>query len=248
MVRTVLDMGRTVVGLFSVAVYTLFVGSYVIVASLIVPKARHFDACIKGWGKIFGFATGTRTLVEGAEKLDPDSSYIVVSNHLSNLDPPLHIATLPIPIRFLAKKELFRVPILGRAMKSVGMIETDRQAHASAHRAINEQVAEVIAMGKSLIIYPEGHRSRDSEMQPFKKGAFRIAVDNGLPVVPVTIAGTDRAWHAGDKLVHGGRSRMIIHDPIPTTDLGADDIGELRDRVRALIASTYDEIRAPASG
>jgi len=192
---------------------------------------------------VFAFATGTRMTVEGAEKLDPGAAYVVVSNHLSNLDPPLHIAKLPVSIRFLAKKELFRVPVLGRAMRAAGMIETDRQAHASAHRAINERVAAVVAMGKSLIIYPEGHRSRNGELQPFKKGAFRIAVDNRMPVVPVAIAGTDRAWRPGDKVLHGGRARMVIHDPIPTEGLDHDDLDELRTRTQGIIAETYERLR-----
>jgi 1-acyl-sn-glycerol-3-phosphate acyltransferase len=246
MVRTVLDLARTAVGLISVALYTVFVGAYVIVAANVAPRARHFDACIKGWGKIFSFATGTRMQVEGADRLDPDGCYVIVSNHLSNLDPPLHIDKLPIPIRFLAKKELFRIPILGSAMRAVGMIETDREGHASAHRSINEQVSRVVAMGKSLIIYPEGHRSRDGELQPFKKGAFRIAADNGLPVVPVTISGTYAAWRPGDKVLHGGRARMVIHDPIPTAGLGPEDISDLRDRAEATIAATYRRLRSSA--
>jgi 1-acyl-sn-glycerol-3-phosphate acyltransferase len=242
----IIDGLRTIVGLFTVGLYTLIIGSYVIVAANVVPRAKHYDACIKGWGIVFSFATGTRMTVEGAEKLDPASAYVVVSNHLSNLDPPLHIAKLPVPIRFLAKKELFRVPILGRAMKAVGMIETDRQAHASAHRSINEQVGRVVAMGKSLIIYPEGHRSRDGELHPFKKGAFRIAVDNRMPVVPVAIVGTGRAWRPGDKVLHGGKAHMVIHDPIPTADLGRDDLDELRDRVHGIVAETFEELRSSA--
>jgi 1-acyl-sn-glycerol-3-phosphate acyltransferase len=246
MVRTVLDVARTAVGLLVVAIYVVFIGLYVIVAANIRPGARHLDACVRGWGILFAFATGTRMDVEGLEHIDRSASYVVVSNHLSNLDPPLHIATLPIPIRFLAKKELFRIPIFGRAMRSVGMIETDRQAHASAHRAINARVARAVGLGKSLIIYPEGHRSRDAEMQPFKKGAFRIAVDVGLPILPVAIAGTERAWKPGDRLVHGGRCRMVVHEPIPTGGMDGDDIAGLRDRAQEIIAETYRRIRIPA--
>lgn len=239
----IVDVVRTVVGLLSVALYSLFVGSYVIVAANIRPGAKHYDALIKGWGVVFSFATRTRIQVEGGEGLDRDQAYVFVSNHLSNLDPPLHVAKLPVPIRFLAKKELFRIPVFGRAMKAVGMIETDREAHASAHRAINVQVARVIEMGKSLIIYPEGHRSRDGTLQPFKKGAFRIAIDNQMPVVPVTIAGTERAWQPGAKTLHGGRARMVVHDPIPTEELGPEDITDLRNRAQAIISETYDRIR-----
>jgi 1-acyl-sn-glycerol-3-phosphate acyltransferase len=246
MARTVLDIARTSIGLLAVAIYVVFVGLYVIVVANIWPRAKHLDACVRGWGILFGFATGTRMDVEGLEHIDRSTSFVVVSNHLSNLDPPLHIATLPIPIRFLAKKELFRIPIFGRAMRAVGMIETDREAHASAHRAINERVAWAVGLGKSLIIYPEGHRSRDADMKPFKKGAFRIAIDVGLPILPVAISGTERAWKPGDRLVHGGRCRMVIHEPIPTEGMGKDDIAGLRDRAEEIVAASYERIRIPA--
>jgi 1-acyl-sn-glycerol-3-phosphate acyltransferase len=244
MLRTALDAIKTVVGAVLAALYTFLVASYVAVAANLAPQARHLEYIISSWGKVVVFCSGTRMAVDGADKLTFDGGYVIVSNHLSNLDAPLHIAKVPVPIRFLAKAELFRIPIFGRAMKAVGMIETDRQAHASAHRSINLQVARVVEMGRSLMIYPEGRRSRNGELQPFKKGAFRIAIDNEMPIVPVTIAGTDRAWKPGTKVVHGGRTRMIIHDPIPTTGLARDDIASLRDRVHTIIDETYRQLRS----
>jgi 1-acyl-sn-glycerol-3-phosphate acyltransferase len=128
-------------------------------------------------------------------------------------------------------------------MRAIGIVETDRQAGPAAHRAINEQVARVMEHGWSLIIYPEGTRSRDGELKPFKKGAFRIAVDNGLPVVPITLAGTREAWVPGQKFVRGGPVRMVVGEPIPTEGLGAEAIGAVRDSAHAAIAETYDRIR-----
>ena len=81
-------------------------------------------------------------------------------------------------------------------------------------------------------------------MMPFKKGAFRIAIDNGLPVVPVTITGSERVWRPGGKLIYGGNVRLAIHDPIPTTGMGSGDIEVLRDRVRGIVAKGYETIRA----
>ena len=181
--------------------------------------------------------------VEGAERLERDNTYVVVSNHLSNLDAPLHIANMPVPIRFLAKSELFRVPVFGQAMRAVGMVATDRSAHGAAHRTINERVTRVVEMRKCLMVYPEGRRSRDGELKAFKKGAFRIAIENQLPLVPVTIARTDRAWKPGSNVIRGGKTYMVIHDPIPTDGAGRADIDELRDRVHAIIEQSYAEIR-----
>jgi len=169
---------------------------------------------------------------------------MIVSNHLSGFDVAMHISRLPVSVRFLAKKELFRIPVLGPAMHAVGMVETDRQAGPAAHRAINEQVARVMDLRPSLIIYPEGTRSRDGELHAFKKGAFRIAIDNSLPVVPVAVWGTREAWPPGSKLVRGGPATMVAHPPIPTAGLGPGDIEPLRDRAHATIAETLERLRA----
>jgi 1-acyl-sn-glycerol-3-phosphate acyltransferase len=120
------------------------------------------------------------------------------------------------------------------------MVETDRRLGPSAHRAINEQVTAVVTEGLSLMIFPEGTRSESHEMLPFKKGAFRIAVDNDMPVVPVTIVGTLEAWKPHSKLIHGGRVRLVIHDPIPTTDLDRNLLNDLRDRVRSTVAEALN--------
>src|SRR3990170_1362266 len=137
------------------------------------------------------------------------------------------IVRLPVSVRFLAKKELFGVPVLGGAMRAIHIVETDRSAGPMAHRDINEQVTRVVAEGLSLVIYPEGTRSKDAEMMPFKKGAFRIAIDNGMPMVPVTITGSETVWEPGGKRIFGGDVRLVIHEPIPTAGLDAEDIDEL---------------------
>jgi 1-acyl-sn-glycerol-3-phosphate acyltransferase len=152
---------------------------------------------------------------------------------------------MPVGVRFLAKKELFRIPIFGPAMRSVGMVETDRQAGPGGHRKINERVAHVVAIGRSLVIYPEGTRSRNAELHAFKKGAFRIAVENGMPVVPVAISGTERAMRPGERLVRGGHVTMVFHEPIPTADLGPADIDGVREQAHRTIAETYQRIRVP---
>ncbi len=158
-----------------------------------------------------------------------------VGNHSSNLDIPIIMGRLPVSIRFLAKQELFRVPILGGAMKAIDMVETDRRAGPAAHRAINEQVAAAVAKGLSLMIFPEGTRSADGALLPFKKGAFRIAVDNDMTIAPVTIVGAYDGWKPHGKLIYGGPVRLIIHDPIPTERYDRSRLDELRDRARETV-------------
>jgi 1-acyl-sn-glycerol-3-phosphate acyltransferase len=245
--RAARDAARTAVGVIVVASLTIVLGTYVIALASVSPNSPQIRPIMRLWALVFMKMAGVRWQVEGTERVDPSRSYVFVGNHISNLDPPFHIAILsglPVSVRFLAKAELFRIPILAQAMRRIGIVETDRTAHSTAaHRSINEQVAVAVERGLSLVIYPEGTRSRDAELKPFKKGAFRIAIDNRLPVVPVTICGLDRAWPPGEKLVRGGRARMVLRDPIETQDLTSADIEALRDRVRAIVSDDYQRIR-----
>jgi len=243
--RLVRDVLRTFIGVVVVVVLTIVMGTYVIVLATFSPNSPQIKPLMRFWGFAFTKVAGVSWEVEGLEHLEPGRSYMLLSNHISNLDPPFHMAIFcqVVSVRFLAKAELFKIPLFAQAMRRVGIVETDRAAHAAAHRKINEQVAVVVDRGLSLIIYPEGTRSRDSELKPFKKGAFRIAIDNGLPVVPIATCGLDEAWPPGSKLVRGGHARLVIHEPIATTDLGPADIAELRDRVSIIIGDTYERIR-----
>ncbi len=243
MVRVILAPARTLFAIVCLVLATLLLGMYVIALVRLSPRSRHVTGVMRLWARIFLFGTGTRVSVEGLERVEPGASYVFCGNHISNIDIPVMIGRLPVSVRFLAKKELFGVPVLGHAMRSIHMVETDRTAGPMAHREINDQVARVVAEGLSLVIYPEGTRSRNAEMMPFKKGAFRIAIDNAMPMVPVTITGSEKVWKPGSKLIMGGRVRLGIHDPIPTAGLTQADIGDLRDRVRAVVEQKYEEIR-----
>ena len=189
---------------------TGLLGLVAIVLALINPKMRLINWLIRTWGRIAVFFVGVKVDVVGAELLDPNQPYMLVSNHQSAVDPPIHAANLPVSVRFLAKKELFKVPIFGRAMRAVGMVETDRKAGIAGHRTLNQQVARVMELEKSLIIYPEGTRTEDGNLRSFKKGAFRIAIDNDLPVVPLTLHGAFEAWPPGSRICHGGRRHGVL--------------------------------------
>lgn len=243
MVRRILSPIRTVFALVGLVVITLVLGLAALILARVRPRSRKVDRVIWWWAKAFLFVTGTRVEATGLELIDPRASYVFTPNHISNIDVPVMLGTLPVSGRYLAKKELYKVPILGPAMRAVLMIETDRDAGPGAHREINQQVDKVVAARLSLIIHPEGTRSRDAELRPFKKGAFRIAIDNGLPVVPVTICGADRVWRPGGMVIYGGTVRLVIHQPIPTTGMTAPDIGDLRDRVRMVVEEEYEELR-----
>lgn len=222
---------------WTVGVLVTIVGALSALAIVMVkPDSPAVESVIRWWSRMWLRASGTRLEVEGSEHIDPGQSYIVVANHLSTLDIMVCFLAVPLPIRYLAKKELFRIPLLAQAMRAVGIIEVDRAARSSIHASVNRQAKELLAHKRSLIIYPEGTRPRDGVMKPFKKGAFTMAIASGLPVLPLTIHGTYQAAAPGKPWFHGGPVSAVIDPPIETEGLGQADTDALRDRVRSIIA------------
>lgn len=219
------------------ALATLIAAGSVVLISFVRRDAALIDHIIRGWARCFLMAAGARLSTTGGDKLDRDTQYVFAANHLSNLDIPAMFLSVRHPIRFLAKKEVYSIPLFGRALIAVGMIRTDREARAEAHAAINEGVADARRRGHSIIVFPEGTRSLDGKMHEFRKGAFRIAITNGLPVVPVSVIGTWDVWKPGSKVVHPGRVRTIVHAPISTEGLTVRDINALRLQVEDVVRS-----------
>jgi 1-acyl-sn-glycerol-3-phosphate acyltransferase len=188
-----------------------------------------------------------KTEVRGLEHVVRGVSYVVVANHRSNIDVMVGFAALPIPIRYLAKQELFRVPILAQAMRAIGIVEVDRQKArgAAAIESVNRQSAAVIERGHSLIIYPEGTRSRDGAPKPFKKGAFTMAAAAGMPVLPVAIAGSRHVWRPGRPWIHPGTVVVTVDPPMATSGPDALDAGDIRERAREIIESHLQQVALP---
>lgn len=244
MLRTLLAVLRTIVGVPLFFIFTIFLAAYVIVFALVRPHHPYIDRIIRFWARRFLGVAPVTLEVEGADRVDPGEQYVYVANHLSNFDIPVLFASLPSRIRFLAKKEVYKIPVVATAMRRVGIVKTDRQAGQQAHAAINAGIADARSHGYSLIIFPEGTRSRDGEFHPFKKGAFRIAIANSMAVVPVAIEGTWQVWPPGAKIFYPGRARVVIHDPVPVAGMELTDIGRLRDQVHGVIEGTWDRLRA----
>ncbi len=162
------------------------------------------------WGMI---VAGIRVRTEGLERLDPAKTYIFMSNHVSNLDPPVLLPAIPGRASVLTKKEVFRIPILGYAMKKVGMVPIDRANREAAFASLNAAGAALRA-GLHLMIFPEGTRSADGRLQGLKKGPFHVAQATGVPVVPVTILGTYEAWPKGQFAIHPREATVVFHEPI----------------------------------
>jgi 1-acyl-sn-glycerol-3-phosphate acyltransferase len=191
------------------------------------------------WGAFTGVRlTGVRVETVGLDKLDPKRAYIFMSNHVSNLDPPIQIPLIPRRTSVMVKKELFKTPILGGAMRMGSLVPVDRGNRDAGIDAVASAKA-VIEKGISMTIYVEGKRSFDGKMLPFKKGPFYLAMECGVPVVPVTIVGTYEAMPKKRFAIKPGLVRVIFHPPIDPGDFGDRD--SLMEKVRATIESGLPE-------
>lgn len=226
------------VGVFA----TVVCAGIVIAIALVKDTSPWIERVIRFWSRVWILVSGTDLEIKGQENVDPDQSYVVVSNHISTLDIMACFLAVQLPIRYLAKKELFRVPILAQGMRAVGIIEVDRSARSAVHAQVNKQAAQLIAKGRSLIIYAEGTRPRNGVMKSFKKGAFTMAIASQLPILPVSIHGTYEAMPPGTPWVRGGKVQVIVDPAIPTEGMDHSDTGDLRDQVYELISKRVLEM------
>ncbi len=202
------------------------------------------DRIVRWWAAVWLRAAGARVTVRGLEHVSPAAAYVVVSNHQSNLDPMVHLRALPLSLRVLAKRELFRIWLLGRAMRAIGMIEVDRDSPDFG--LIDQAAARSLAARRSLLVYPEGTYSPDGTIGEFKDGAFIIAVASQVPVLPVAIDGTRWIWPPQRTVIHGGRVRIVIGSPLPTSRLTSHDVPALREQARDVICSAYHARTRPS--
>jgi 1-acyl-sn-glycerol-3-phosphate acyltransferase len=191
------------------------------------------------WGAWTGvWITGVRVETVGLDQFDHSRSYIFMTNHVSNIDPPIQIPLIPKRTSVMVKKELFQVPILGRTMRIGSLVPVDRKNREAGIEAVNA-AKEVIEQGLNMVIYVEGRRSFDGKLLPFKKGPFYLAVECGVPVIPVTIVGTHDVMPKARFAIKPGLVKVIFHLPIEPQDFGDRDC--LMEKVRAVIESGLPE-------
>ncbi len=192
------------------------------------------------WAKCILAISDIKVTVKGLSNLRPGKSYIYMPNHMSNFDIPVLQAHLPVQFRWLAKAELYKIPIFGQAMKSAGYISIDRSDRRSAIESLNK-TAMIIRNGVSVIIFPEGTRSRTHNIQPFKKGGFYLAVDSGISIVPIIIHGTDRIMPTKKISIKPGNVTLEITKPIKSSNYSRKTKDDLMKKVRNIILESYDK-------
>ena len=222
-----------------------FVGATL--ALLSAPFDRSGDTVValaRIWSRMLLRSAGVRLTVNMHGELDPRRPYVFMANHLSTVDIWALFVAVPLKVRFIAKKQLGRIPLFGWAMAVGRFIFIDRQNPMAARRSI-DQAAARIRTGSSVAIFPEGTRSRDGRLGPFKKGGFHLAITAGVPIVPVGIRGAHEVMPRGSLILRPGPVTIEIGAPIDTKDLSTADRDLLLERVRGEVARLAEQERRP---
>lgn len=227
----------TIVALITIPLITLLIGTLCMISALLRFKDRPgspYDVLPRAWAKGLLAVTGVRVRVHNRERAGDGNPHIFLANHISWFDIPALGSFLP-RAKFVAKAELFKIPVLGGAMRAVGMVPIQRQNRKAAFGAYDE-AARRIQEGNSVIVFPEGTRGDDYPLRAFKKGPFVLAIDAGAPIVPVLIHGTREVIRRGSMMVHPGRVDVHLLEPVSVQGFNYDDRDALAEKVRSRIA------------
>lgn len=230
-------MLRTLIFYLTFYPWTLFVLLTALPISLLGENLVHRWGII--WGRSALLLAGLKVTVHGSEHIPQDHSAVYIVNHQSNFDIPILYAGLPLQFRWMAKKELFDVPLFGLAMRRCGYIPIDRSDRRKTMHSMNE-AAQQIRDGASVIIFPEGTRTSDGHLQDFKKGGFLIAVKAQVPVIPVAIKGSFKVMSKNSLRINSGAIEMEIFPALDTAGLKNADIETLMAKVRQSIAAKLE--------
>lgn len=231
---------RTVFGWLAVLLATM-VHAFLIVLG---GESDFSERVLRSWARFFVWITGARLVVKHDATLDPQKSYVYVSNHTSNLDAPALLAVIDRPLRFIAKKELSRIPLFGWAARRMGHVFIDRKDRQAATRAIRRRIEKGLS-GVALFFFAEGTRSTTEELLPFKKGAAVAAIETGLDCVPIGLAGArDVLRPKGLSVFHPGPVAVVFGPPIPVLGHSLDERDRLVDAQRAAVELAVAEARA----
>ncbi len=208
-----------------------------VLITLWIVSGRQLKAynVVRWWCRVLHAITGTRYEVQGLENI-PKGPYLVISNHSSHLDGPGLIVTLPDPVYFVIKKGLAQIPVWGWAAKRIGFISVDRSRSKAAKETLHQAVS-TIREGRHILVFAEGTRSPDHRLHPFKKGGFHMAIEAGVPILPVAINGSRRLLPRGAPSPRPGTVTVVVGAPLQTEGLGKEDLPDLIARTREAIVA-----------
>lgn len=209
------------------------VGFGLIVIGFSFVSSRLANQVVRLWGKLLSLSAGISIDIKGLEKLDKRKNYIFIANHLSVFDIPVLYAYLPFKIGFIAKKELFKIPLFGRIMLSSNSLPVDRGSARQARISIDKAIENINKNRTSIVIFPEGTRSSTGEIGPFKQASFTLPIESKLEIVPIALSGGERILKKNSLMINPGKIKGIISDPITIKN---DELkSELSNKVRHII-------------
>jgi 1-acyl-sn-glycerol-3-phosphate acyltransferase len=233
----------------AITIYTIVLGAASIVSSLFDRHGYIAHGCARAWSWLILKTTGVRVTIEGLERITPGTTDVFVSNHQSIYDTPVIFATLPYQLRIIAKESLARFPVLGWHLRRGGHLFVDRRHPDPA--GILRRWRALVEEGLSLLIYAEGTRSPDGHVARFKGGSFLLAIQAGLPIVPLSVIGTRGSMPKGRLETRPADVTLIVHDPIQPPALEAPtprDAKALAERIHAIVAAEVETRQFDAAG
>ena len=221
-----------------ISVYSIVLGTLSILSTFVDRRGHAAHWCARAWAWLILATTGVAVTVEGLERLRHGDTYVFISNHQSIYDIPVIFASLPFQIRIIAKESLGSFPFLGWHLRRAGHLLVDRSSPDRA--GILKRWRRLVDDHLSLIIFPEGTRSRDGQVAKFKAGSFMLALDAGLTIVPLSISGTIDVMKKGGVTTRPGRVRLVVHSPVAAPKIESptvSDARELATRIEGVVRS-----------
>lgn len=240
---------------FLIILYQIFIWLPIVLVATILTALTTIVGCSLGgerlfsyypgmiWSKLFCIVSLCPIKVKGREKLNKNQSYIFAANHQGAYDIFLIYGYLGQPIKWIMKKELEKIPFVGYACKKAGFIFVDNSSPKAAAKTIEEAEAR-LQNGASVVIFPEGSRTKTGKLSVFKKGAYQMALDLKLPIVPITINGSYEVMPIQSYWLSPHKMELIIHDPIPTEGITTENMREAAVAIRGLVDESRKEIES----
>ena len=226
---------------------TAFMSTCAYLFPLISPGENKAHRIANLWARMLLWLTNTSVEVIGRENVQTGRPHIFMANHQSDFDILIVLAHIPGQFRWIVKKELFKIPVFGTAMRNAGYIEIDRQNHEKALKSLDE-AARKIREGKSVVTFPEGTRSKDGTVKPFKQGMFHLAIESGVSIIPISIIGAKEIMPKRSLNVKPGKITMVIDRPVDVSAYTKETRGELIERVRSIIIGNVEKPPARNAG
>ncbi|MAV89594.1 MAG: hypothetical protein CMG05_03285 [Candidatus Marinimicrobia bacterium] len=227
--------------LIHTVIYTIIFGMSGAIASLFESnKGRIFGHCARIWGKLIVFFSFIPVKIDGLSNLDQKNNYIFCVNHGSMFDIPILFHSLPFWLVPIAKIEVKKIPLLGFVMNAGGHIFVDRSNHERAINSMRLAKDELLKGEKSLMLFPEGSRSKGGNIKPFKRGGLIIAIESGIPVVPIAIINSHKLHKKGTLAVTRANIHVKIGEPIPVLKLKPTIKREFPEYIRKKVIELYD--------